>query len=264
MHKIMLLSGLLLLSGCSSIVDLATKTVEVWMDPSIPVGEPEDQPSTMTLSMNASANVNPNIYNDNELVSPEEVAEPPVEDQETPVLDEAAFLAEVYQEIMSDPPPISEDIPSVDDILRIPDPPKLETAVEAVFDSVEEIAVDGAKKADASPEPEATPIAFKVIQLKDNSLFLQADFESLFADLESVLGTTYLAHDDYTLMPTEFKFIEPFALQEETRYVAVIAAYSDYANKEWKTFVKVKSKGSEYSLLLYFDEAQVSVKKQEL
>lgn len=206
MKKLAFIMLLPFLGACSTVVDLATKTAEVWMEPSIPVGEPEDRLSTVALSMNATPQVNPNIYNDNILAGEAEKQARSLKAEESAV----------------------------------------------VQTSTDEL------------QPEATPISFKLIQLKDNALFLQADFEGLFDDLEKALSTTYLAHDDFMLIPGEFKFVEAFEVEDEARYVAVIAAYNDYANKQWKEIVKIKTKGKEYSLLLHFDEQKVVIKKQEL
>lgn len=257
MYRGILIVSLLLLGGCSTVVDVATKTAEVWMDPSIPVGEPEDIPTTLTLSMNASAQVNPNVYNDNALAATGPEEEYLTEEQANEELDDAEFLASIYRDVTSGSMPDSAEIKPVEEILQIP-------GLDGIGGPDEQVEMEASASSEPPPEPEATPIAFKFIQLKDNSLFLQADFEGLFNDMENALGTTYLKHDDYMLLPSEFKFIEPFGLEEDTRYVAVIAAYNDYANKEWKAIEKIKSKGKQYSLLLHFDDKQVSMKKQEL
>jgi type VI secretion system protein VasD len=166
---------------------------------------------------------------------------------------------------------------TIDQMEKLPADPQ-EEAIANTVDPMEKLPADpqetNATTVDqetvvaAAPEetfkPEATPIAFKIIQLKDNSLFLQADFEGLFTDMEKALGTTYLTHDDFMLVPNEFKFVEPFEVEDRTRYVAVAAAYNNYANKQWKGIVKIKPKGREYSLLLHFNEQQVVIKKQEL
>ena len=52
-----------LLSACA-VSDFFSKTWEILKDSSVPVGEAKDRPSTLSLSMNASKNVNPNPFND--------------------------------------------------------------------------------------------------------------------------------------------------------------------------------------------------------
>lgn len=55
----LLLAGMLL-AGCSTVGNVFKKTGRVLMDPSIPVGAPDDQPTQIALSLYASAYVNPN------------------------------------------------------------------------------------------------------------------------------------------------------------------------------------------------------------
>ena len=59
---LVLIAGLL--HGCA-VGDFFSKTWEVIKDPSVPVGEAEDRPSTLSVTMNASADVNPNTFGSN-------------------------------------------------------------------------------------------------------------------------------------------------------------------------------------------------------
>jgi len=49
-----------LLSGCTTVGNVLTKTGQVLMDPSIQVGPPEDQPTQVALILYAAKDVNPN------------------------------------------------------------------------------------------------------------------------------------------------------------------------------------------------------------
>ncbi len=218
----------LLLSGCGGLIDAAVKTTEILMDPSIPVGEPKDRLSTISLSMNATLQVNPNPYNDNS----SDVTE--------------------------------SDVDGIDDLTGdvLEKTEESHDMVDASDSTASDIIVENSLS-QQSLEPEATPISFKVIQLKDNSLLLQVDFESLSSDIEKALGSTYLAHDDFMLIPGEYKYIEPFEVEKRTRYIAVVAAFSDNANAKWKGSVKIKPKGRKYALFLNFDQKEIIIKKQE-
>ena len=55
----LVLAGMLL-AGCSTVGNVFKKTGQVLMDPSIPVGMPDDQPTRIALSLYAGADVNPN------------------------------------------------------------------------------------------------------------------------------------------------------------------------------------------------------------
>ena len=164
---------LLSITGCASTREAAGKAWEVMMDPSIPVGYPEDQPTLVDLSMVAEPDVNPNI------------------------------------------------------------------------------------------EGEGTPLRFQILQLKDDSMLMAADVDQLSEDLEEALGTNYLTHDDFTLLPGQWKFYEPFAIEEETRYIGLIAFYAQPNEAEWKKVVKVKARSENYHLLVHLRSSEVELRKEE-
>lgn len=168
-----LLCIVLLLAGCASTREATGKAWQVIQDPSIPVGYPEDQPTTVDLSMIAEPNVNPNV--------------------------------------------------------------------------------DG----------EGTPLRFQVLRLKDDSMLMAADLGQLSRDLEEALGTNYLTHDDFTLLPGQWKFYEPFEVDEETRYIGLIAFYATPNDAEWKKVVKVKSRGEHYHLLVHLRDSEVELRREE-
>lgn len=116
---------------------------------------------------------------------------------------------------------------------------------------------------DVNDGDQATPISFKVLQLKDDSFLLQADIENLFDDMKAALGTSYVTHDDYMMVPDEYKFIEDIEIEEDTRFIGVAAAYHDHANAVWKQVVKINPKGERVALFIYFDETSVELKTQE-
>jgi type VI secretion system protein VasD len=204
-------------SGCGTVVEVVKKTSQIVMDPSVPVGEPEDTPSEMLLSLHAREDVNPNIFTDNPGVSifitgqDKDAIEDEVED---------LLLA-----IESDATEIEQDIQRLENI-----------------------------------EPESTPISFKVIYLKDDSLLLSSDYESLVKSLEDTLGKTYLDHDDYQLLPGQFKLVEYTAVPEETKYIGVIAAYKNYNNAKWKSVLKVEPTGNKYPVLVEFKTSEITIK----
>lgn len=80
-------------SGClSSIADGVTKTAQVIWDPSIPVGDPQNGPTTLDISMFASDDTNPNID-----------GEPsPVEFQIFQLVDDSKFLLADYNNMVND------------------------------------------------------------------------------------------------------------------------------------------------------------------
>lgn len=173
MSKWILLSVVIGLAGCSTPYKAVTKTAKVLWDPDIPVGEPEDLPSRVDLTMLAEPNVNPN-----------EAMQP-------------------------------------------------------------------------------TPINFQIIEMEDSSMIMAADFDQLLTDLEDSLGNNYIDHADYTMLPGQFKFIEPFEIDSDTRYIGVIAFYAYPNQSQWKKVVKVDPIGGDFHILVNLRERDVIMQKAE-
>jgi type VI secretion system protein VasD len=99
--------------------------------------------------------------------------------------------------------------------------------------------------------------------LRDDSLLLSADQESLTNELEKTLGKNYIDHDDYVLTPGEFKFINFTSIDTETRYIGVIADYRDGTQATWKAAFKVEPTGSRYPLHVHLKRNKVNILAQE-
>ena len=107
-----------------------------------------------------------------------------------------------------------------------------------------------------------TPLAFQILQLKDDSMLMAADFAELEADLEETLGTNYLAPDDFTLLPGQFKFYAPFEINQDTRYIGIIALYARPDMAQWKKVVRVDARGRDYHLLVHLRDHDVELRKE--
>ncbi|WP_199100894.1 type VI secretion system lipoprotein TssJ [Dyella sp. ASV21] len=105
----------------------------------------------------------------------------------------------------------------------------------------------------------ATPISFKILQLKDDSVFLNADQDLLRKDLKKALGSTYVDDDDYVLQPGQFKYVESKKIDKNTRYVAVLANFHDQSNATWKRALRIEAGGFQYSLLVIFNNIEVGM-----
>ena len=108
-----------------------------------------------------------------------------------------------------------------------------------------------------------TPTAFQIIEMRDSSLLMAGDFDQLLSDLESSLGQNYVDHSDYSLVPGQFKFIEPFEIGEDTRFIGVIAFYAYPNLSQWKKVVKVDPIGGRYNLLVNLREREVQLKHSD-
>ncbi|AZQ11519.1 type VI secretion system lipoprotein TssJ [Shewanella khirikhana] len=112
-------------------------------------------------------------------------------------------------------------------------------------------------------EGEPTPIEMVVFELEDDSKFLAADFDSLIADFKKSLGSNYVDHSDFTLLPGQFKFVDPMKVDGDVRYIGVIAKFSQPEQAQWKKVIKIKSVGHEYHLLMFFDDHSIILDKVE-
>lgn len=108
----------------------------------------------------------------------------------------------------------------------------------------------------------ATPVSFKILQLKDDSLFLSADQDSLTKDMRAALGSTYIDSEDYILQPGQFKFIPPQEINKNTRFIAVYAQFHEMDGATWKSIVPVAPKGRGYNLFVWFDNNTVILQQE--
>ena len=110
---------------------------------------------------------------------------------------------------------------------------------------------------------DAAPIEFQVVMLAEDSKLLASDYDQLAHDLKDALGKNYLEHQDYTLLPGQFKYLSPVKLDEKTRYIGVIARYAEPDAAEWRKVVKVKSMGENYQILLHLRQNELQLQKEE-
>ena len=108
-----------------------------------------------------------------------------------------------------------------------------------------------------------TPIAFQVIEMRDSSRLMAADFDQLLGELEPSLGRNYIDHSDYTLVPGQFKFIESFEIDKDTRFIGVIGFYAYPNLSQWKKVVKVDPVGGRYHLLVNLRDREVQLRKSD-
>jgi type VI secretion system protein VasD len=108
-----------------------------------------------------------------------------------------------------------------------------------------------------------SPINFQIIEMEDSSRMMAADFDALLTDMEKSLGNNYIDHSDYTMLPGDFKFIEPFKISADTRYIGVMALYAYPNQSQWKKVVKVDPEGGDYHLLVNLREREVVLKKAD-
>ncbi|MCF5685738.1 type VI secretion system lipoprotein TssJ [Pseudomonas sp. PA-1-3F] len=247
-----LLLACLTLGGCT----MLGKIGQVIWTPSIPVGGPDDQPSRYSLSLYASDDVNPRLISTGTALD-EDASRSPytlnVQATSPQALTDKVqtLLSHLYESVPAQSPL------SLEPELVVPMSP-VEDALLGDYDA------QGVRLTTPWGNPAlahvATPIAFKVLQLTDDSLLVNASPQAMADDLKKTLGSTYIRADDYLLNPGQFKFIDLRALDEDTRFIAVIANYHSTDVGQWKQRLRVEPKGRQYAVLVQLDATQVSLK----
>ena len=247
-----LLLACLTLAGCT----LLSKVGQVIWDPSIPVGGPDEQPSRYSLSLHASDQVNPRLISTG--------TAPEGDTSHSPYnlnvqADSPQALTDKVQTLLNH---LYEAVPAQSLLTVEPDPVVPMSPIEDTL--LGHYDAQGVSLTTPWGNPAmqhvATPIAFKVLQLTDDSLLVNASPQAMAEDLEKTLGSTYIRADDYLLLPGQFKFVDLRALDEDTRFIAVIANYHSAEVGQWKQRLRVEPKGRQYAVLVQLDAAQVSLK----
>lgn len=115
----------------------------------------------------------------------------------------------------------------------------------------------------ANSTGEGTPLRFRVMQLKDDSMLMAASYDELDDDLEETLGTNYLEHDDFTLLPSQFKSFVLEELDADARYIGVVAYYAMPDEAQWKKVLRVEPRGRDYNLLVHLRRHEADLKDED-
>ncbi|WP_407083732.1 type VI secretion system lipoprotein TssJ [Photobacterium leiognathi] len=110
---------------------------------------------------------------------------------------------------------------------------------------------------------DASPVELKVFELEDDSMFMSASYDQLLDDYKKALKSNYVDDYDYVLLPGQFKFIDQIKLDEDTRYIGVMAFFADPEQSDWKKVVKLKTLGREYHLLVLLNHNDVIMERVE-
>lgn len=111
---------------------------------------------------------------------------------------------------------------------------------------------------------DASPIELQVVYLSEDSKLLAADYDWLVSEaLDKALGKNYLDHQDYTLLPDQYKPLPAIKLDEKNRYIGVIAHYTDTNETEWKKVIKVTGVGRKYNVLIHVRADEINLRKEE-
>ena len=246
-------------SGCT----LMGKMGQVLMDPSVPVGALKDQATEVAFSLNVSATLTGHVDNPDLPATGDAVSE------------QSAYVVSLSAE---DPYALTEQIGSLLVYLheRFPSP-SAEQAGEDVDEAqaravLPESALGSYAEPDgpmglSSPvqvaaEPITTPIAIKILQLRDDSLLRNSPYQLLDEDPAKALRSTYIRGDDYLLSPGQFKFVPHEPVHADTRFIAVIADYSHQDDAVWQQVLRIPPRGHQIVLSVLVNDTQLLLKEE--
>lgn len=110
----------------------------------------------------------------------------------------------------------------------------------------------------------ASPIQVQIVYLTEDSRLLDSYYEQFIEEkLEDILGKNYLDHQDYTIIPNQYKVVPNIILGEKNRYLGVIAYYSDPEKAQWRKVIKLEGLGHNYHVLVHLRKLEVEIKEYE-
>jgi type VI secretion system protein VasD len=107
------------------------------------------------------------------------------------------------------------------------------------------------------------PIALQIVQLAEESRLLASDYDQIHRDLPATLGKNYLDHQDYSLLPGQFRYLSASPLGAQTRYLGVIAHYADPEQAQWRQLIRVDPLGHHYQLLIQLQSHTIRLQRDE-
>ncbi|MFJ4387569.1 type VI secretion system lipoprotein TssJ [Pseudomonas sp. NPDC089408] len=255
-----LLITLLAIPGCTT-WDRASQVV---MDHSLPIGPPKDHPTQVAFSINASPTLNGNPHSvetpaeQTGALEPSPYAVSLSAGDPYALTEKVGTLLEHLQELFPAMSPVAMPVDEDDDLRRSP----MEESTPGRYEDPTVVLTLPHTTA-VGTEPVATPMAIKVLQLRDDSLLRNSVYELLDRDPAKALRSTYVRDDDYLLRPGQFKFI-PFApIEPETRFVAVIADYRNQENATWSQVLRIPPRGHQIILSVLLNDTQVLLKEED-
>ena len=111
---------------------------------------------------------------------------------------------------------------------------------------------------------EPTPTEIAVVYLSDDSRLLAADYDQLSSKiLEKTLSKNYIDHQEYTLLPSQYKPLLPVELNEKNSHIGVVVYYANANLTEWKKIIKINGTGHNYHVLVHLRSNEIDLRKEE-
>lgn len=89
----------------------------------------------------------------------------------------------------------------------------------------------------------ASPLVIRVYELRSVDTFRSAGFFDLYDEPDSVLNEDLLAMEEIVLRPELVEKLPTMTLNENTRYLGIVAAFQNIDQAEWKMILDANPKG---------------------
>lgn len=120
--------------------------------------------------------------------------------------------------------------------------------------------------ADINPntDGEPSPIEVDIVYLKEDSKLLSTDYFQLNENgVNTVLGKNYIDHQEFSLIPDQYKTLAAEDIPANTSYIAAIAHYSYADEVRWFELIPVEDKKKNYKILVHIAIDRITMKKEE-
>ncbi|MEH6492448.1 type VI secretion system lipoprotein TssJ [Halopseudomonas sp.] len=115
-----------------------------------------------------------------------------------------------------------------------------------------DLSLQGSERLNPDINDRPSPIVLQLIELKNPVAFEHADFFSLYQRPREVLAPDLVAIEELELRPGEERTYK-LAAAPESRYLAVLAAYRDLPQAQWRIVVPLQNE-ERNSVALLLDE----------
>lgn len=86
-----------------------------------------------------------------------------------------------------------------------------------------------------------SPVVVRLLELKAPATFQGADFFALYQDEKQTLGADWVAREEFEFKPGDVQDLR-FALQPDSSFVAILAAYRHLDKANWRMVLPIKLK----------------------
>lgn len=96
---------------------------------------------------------------------------------------------------------------------------------------------------------QASPLTVRVYELTSTNQFKKSNFFEVYDSEQSALGTELVSRQEFTVTPKQV-LRKTVVLSPDTKYLGVVAAYSDIDNAKWRTISPVLPGEVLYNVIL--------------